>query len=269
MEDFWSPTHLIWIFFIIIAIQPILKRKLIESGRQRMIANIERKENCRIILVVHRQESMSILGIPLLRFLNMEDSEDVLRALESTDPDRNIDIVLHTPGGLALASYQIARAISRCKSRVRVIIPHYAMSGGTLIALAADEIMMSPNAVLGPVDPQLGEFPAPSLLKLKQIKSIDEIEDKTLVLADVAEKATRQLQESIIEIMEPHYEKEVAKNTSKILTEGLWTHDYPITSDKAAKMDLKINTEIPKEYLQLMSMYQQPMRKKSVEYLPN
>ena len=43
-------------------------------------------------------------------------------------------------------------------------VPHYAMSGGTLIALAADEIVMYEDAVLGPVDPQLGQYPAASIL---------------------------------------------------------------------------------------------------------
>ena len=46
-----------------------------------------------------------------------------------------------------------------------MFVPHYAMSGGTLLALAADQIVMDPNAVLGPVDPQLGPLPAASMLE--------------------------------------------------------------------------------------------------------
>jgi len=74
-----------------------------------------------------------------------------------TDDDVPIDLLLHTPGGLVLASEQIAVAIRRHKAPVTVFIPHYAMSGGTLIALGADEIVMDPNAVIGPVDPQIGD----------------------------------------------------------------------------------------------------------------
>ena len=55
------------------------------------------------------------------------------------------------------------------------------MSGGTLIALAADEIVMSEYAVLGPVDPQLGEYPAASILKAVAKKPVAETEDKTLI----------------------------------------------------------------------------------------
>ncbi len=53
-----------------------------------------------------------------------------------------LDLVLQTPGGLVLASLQIAQAIRDHRGKVTVFVPHYAMSGGTLIALAADEIAM-------------------------------------------------------------------------------------------------------------------------------
>ena len=67
------------------------------------------------------------------------------------------------------------------------------MSGGTLLALAADEIVMSDYAVLGPVDPQLGEYPAASILKAAHQKPVAEVDDKTLILADQAEKAIAQM----------------------------------------------------------------------------
>ena len=81
----------------------------------------------------------------------MNDSEEVLRAIHLTDPAVPIDIVLHTPGGLVLASLQIARAIHKHQGQVTAFVPHYAMSGGTLIALAADEIVMSEYAVIVPL----------------------------------------------------------------------------------------------------------------------
>jgi ClpP class serine protease len=103
-------------------------------------------------------------------------------------------LVLHTPGGLVLAATQIARAVLKRKGKVTVFVPHYAMSGGTLIALAAKEIVMSEHAVLGPVDPQLGQQPAASILKVAHQKSIAEVDDQTLILADQAEKAVAQME---------------------------------------------------------------------------
>jgi ClpP class serine protease len=176
-------------FFLFSALQPVLKRRLLEAARQRLIAKIKRQRNSRVILLVHRQETMSILGFPVFRYIDVNDSEEVLRAIHLTDPAVPLDIVLHTPGGLVLAALQIARAIHKHQGKVTAFVPHYAMSGGTLIALAADEIVMSEYAVLGPVDPQLGQYPGASILKAVAKKPVAEVDDQTLILADQAEKA--------------------------------------------------------------------------------
>src|SRR3990172_8814212 len=188
---------IVWIFFIISALTPMIKQKILEASRLKQMQKIERKRGSRVIALVHRQETMSILGFPVFRYIDINDSEQIIRAIKLTDEDVPIDIILHTPGGLALASEQIASAINRHKAKKTVFIPHYAMSGGTLIALAADEIVMDENAVLGPVDPQLGEYPAVSVLKIIEQKDKNEIEDKTLIMADIARKAISQVKKSI------------------------------------------------------------------------
>jgi len=134
---------------------------------------------------------MSLLGFPIVRYINIEDSEEILRAIKLTDKTVPINLILHTPGGLVLAARQIAHALTRHEARVTVFVPHYAMSGGTLISLAADEIIMDPNAVLGPVDPQLSEYPAASILKAVSQKDKNEVDDKTLILADITRLLTR------------------------------------------------------------------------------
>jgi ClpP class serine protease len=180
-----------------------------------------------------------------------------------------IDLVLHTPGGLVIASLQIARAILQHKGKVTAIIPHYAMSGGTLIALAADEILMSREAVLGPVDPQIGQYPAASLVKVVSNKPIEKVDDQTLILADQGEKAIRQLRESVEELLRGRMPDNKVKELSKLLSEGHWTHDYPITCEEAQRLGLPVSSEIPVEFLKLMNMYPQPVRRTpTVEYLP-
>src|SRR6202051_4468978 len=146
-----------WLFFMLSALQPIIKQKLLEASRKRLISLIERERKSRIVLLVHRKETMSLLGFPIFRYIDVNDSEDVIRAIHLTDPEMPLDLVLHTPGGLVLAATQIARAALRHKGKVTVFVPHYAMSGGTLIALAAHEIILCEHAVLGPVDPQIGQ----------------------------------------------------------------------------------------------------------------
>src|ERR1700737_1370322 len=156
-----SIGDLFWLFFIFSAIQPMLRQQMLEAMRTRKIAQLERERKSRVILLVHRQETMRLLGFPIARYIDINDSEDVLRAIQMTDDDVPLDLVLHTPGGLVLAALQIAKAVREHRGKVTVFVPHYAMSGGTLIALAADEIVMCEHSVLGPIDPHPGEPPPP------------------------------------------------------------------------------------------------------------
>jgi len=264
-----NPLDLIWVFFLLSAVQPVLKQRLLESSRQRLIAKIERQRKSRVVLLVHRQETMNFLGFPVLRYIDINDSEEVLRAIHLTDPSVPLDIVLHTPGGLVLASLQIARALHKHDGKVTAFVPHYAMSGGTLIALAADEIVMSEDAVLGPVDPQLGNFPAASILKAVARKPVEKVKDDTLILADQAEKATLQVRESVRELLAGKIPTGKDTELARLLSEGTWTHDHPITYETAKSFGLPVRSDIPNEFLDLMGLYPQPVRHQpTVEYLP-
>ena len=265
-----SVSEIFWLFFILVSLQPVLKQRLLDASRARMIATIERQRGSRVILLVHRQETMSLLGFPLLRYIDIQDSEAILRALDLTDPTIPIDLVLHTPGGLVLAASQIARAIHRRPGKVTVFVPHYAMSGGTLIALAADEIVMSPHAVLGPVDPQLGQHSAASILAVVRDKPIPEIDDQTLMWADQARKAIEQVRALVAELLTAAGEDpDKHRKLADLLSEGHWTHDFPITAAAAREMGLPVSEAMPAEFMRLLALYPQPTRQRpAVEFLP-
>ena len=265
-----SFTDIFWIFLIISALQPVLRQRITDAMRVRKIAQIERLRGSRVITLVHRQETMRFLGFPVMRYIDVQDSEEVLRAIHMTDSDVPLDLVLHTPGGLVLATIQIARAIRDHKAKVTVFVPHYAMSGGTLIALAADEIVMCKHSVLGPIDPQLGQLPAASLLKVVEQKPIAEIDDNTLVMADVGRKAIEQVKTSARELLEHRLPQNEAERIAEILATGHWTHDYPISAQEALKLGLPVTMSMPDEVVELMSLYPQPVRHSGggVEYLP-
>lgn len=261
-------TDFFWLFLIIISLQPLVQQKMQEYARKLTIMRLEKHRGSRVIVMVHRQETMALLGFPIVRYIDINDSEEVIRAIQLTDDKTPIDLVLHTPGGLVLAALQIALALNKHQGKVTVFVPHYAMSGGTLIALAADEIVMTPAAVLGPVDPQLGQFPAASLLRAVAKKPVAEVDDNTLILADQAEKALSQLETSVrdllIKKMPPHQAQELAQ----LLSQGTWTHDYPITFEAAKTLELPVSSEMPREVMDLMALYPQPVRKvPTVEYL--
>ncbi len=263
-------ADIFWIFFMVSALQPVIRQRMLDAMRMRRIAQLERERNSRVILLVHRQETMRLLGFPIARYIDINDSEEVMRAIQMTDADMALDIILHTPGGLVLAALQIARALRGHKGKVTAFVPHYAMSGGTLIALAADEIVMCRHSVLGPIDPQLGESPAASLIKVVEEKPISEIDDKTLILADVGRKAIGQVKSAATKLLDRHLPMEKAAAVAEKLSSGSWTHDYPITPDEARELGLLVSTEMPDRVLEMMALYPQPVRSQSggVEYLP-
>jgi len=262
------------LFFLLLlqAMVPFIQRRMLEFRRKAAIRALELKRKSRVITMIHRQEAVSFLGFTLARYIDIEDSEQVLRAIRMTPPDMPIDLILHTPGGLVLAAEQIACALKRHKGKVTVFVPHYAMSGGTLIALAADEIVMDPNAVLGPVDPQLstgqGYLPAASVLKALEQPNPNR-DDQTLILGDIAKKAIQQVYETVYALLRDKLPEEKAKEVARLLSEGRWTHDYPITVEELRAMGLPVSEEMPREVYELMELYPQaPQRRPGVEFIP-
>lgn len=262
-------TNILWLLFLFSFFAPFFQQKMLDLARLRLLRKLEKVRGSRVITLIHRQESRSILGIPFFRYIDIDDSEQLLRAIRLTPRDLPIDLILHTPGGLVLAAEQIAHAIRAHTAKVTVFIPHYAMSGGALLVLAADEIVMDENAVLGPIDPQLGEYPAASILRVVEMKDKNEIEDKTLILADVARKAIAQITAFVQDLLQGKMGAEQMEIVVKELTEGKWTHDYPILVKQIKEWGLPIRTDMPEEVYALMDLYPQPAHHRpSVQYIP-
>jgi ClpP class serine protease len=219
--------------------------------------------------MIHRQETVGVLGVPFYRYIDIDDSEAVLRAIRQTPDENPIDLLLHTPGGLVLASEQIAYALRAHRGKVTVLVPHYAMSGGTLLALAADEIVMDEAAVLGPVDPQLGGMPAAALVRVVAKKPIERLDDRTLVLADMAEKALRHMKQVVRDLLVESLGPEKADALAEELAGGHYTHDDPITVAEAKQLGLPVTTGLPAEAYDLMDLFpQEGRRRPSVQFVP-
>ncbi|HEY8487265.1 MAG TPA: hypothetical protein VIL11_07710 [Limnochordales bacterium] len=265
-----SLFELFWLFLVFSTLTPALRQRAIEAQRLRVIRKLEMRRKSRVITLIHRQESVAILGIPVARYIDINDSEQVLRAIKLTPPDMPIDLILHTPGGLVLAAEQIAHALVNREGRVTVFIPHYAMSGGTLLALAADEVVMDPNAVLGPVDPQIGNYAAADIVRVLELKPPAEIDDHTLILAQTARKALAQVRELVIYLVTANgMPREKAEHLADVLGSGRWTHDYPITFEQARAMGLPVSDDMPPEVYELMDLFPQPQqRRPTVQYVP-
>lgn len=266
MDAFWGilPILLIVLFFVV--------RNIANQQRHADLiskfSKIQKKRKSRIIAIVHRQEPMGLLGLPMLRYIDLNDAEDVLEAIRKTPPNKPLEFILHTPGGLVLPAVQIARAIKAHPGKKTVFVPHYAMSGGTLIALAADEIVLSRHAVLGPIDPQIGGLPAASVLRVAKEKPIQNTDDYTLVLADVGAMAIEQLRKIAHELLSGSVSDNAAVAIAEQLSTGRWTHDYPIAFDEARELGLNVSNDMPKEIMELMALFPETVRRNaSVKYV--
>jgi ClpP class serine protease len=275
MVDLGTLITNLWIVLLVFFfLVPQLQRSLVNTARHSLLQKIGKTRRSNVITLIHRQETISFLAIPLSRYIDIDDSEEVLRAIRLTPKDTPIDIILH-PGGILLAASQIALALNAHPAKKTVIVPHYAMSGGTLIAFAADEIAMDPHAVLGPVDPQLMEgnasYPAVSLLKVLDKKKIDEVDDRTIILADEAKKAMVQNESLVRKILAGRYPDETVNKIVDELVSGKYTHDNPITADQASAIGLKISTQVPGEIYDLMRLYKMgtTVRRPGVEFVPS
>jgi ClpP class serine protease len=260
---------LFWMVVVYMLVQQACAPYWTNAARSAALSQFQDQRKSRVIAMINRQETVSFFGVPVSSYINIEDSEAVLRAIRLTPPDQPIDMILHTPGGLVLAAEQIAKALVEHKGKVTVFVPHYAMSGGTLIALAADQIVMDANAVLGPVDPQIGDMPAASIVKLLVIKKPAQVSDQMLVLADIAAKARVQVATFVAALLLKRLSKDKAAKLATILSEGRWTHDFPITVELARELGLPVSTEMPRIVYELMDLYPQGgTSRPSVLYVP-
>jgi ClpP class serine protease len=270
MDVFWA---LVAAIVIVALVVPMLARRRRARRRRGLLRRLELERGSRVVTMIHRQDSRRILGLPFGGMIDIDDAEQVLRAVRLTPDEMPIDLILHTPGGLVLASDQIAYALKRHRGRVTVMVPHYAMSGGTLVALAADEILMDPDAVLGPVDPQLGSlprgfWPAVSILAALETDNQNR-DDQTLILGDMARKAIDQVHDTVHELLLEAHGADDAERLATLLSHGRWTHDFPIRFDYAAEIGLPVSDQLPETVYDLMALYsQRGQRRPSVEYVP-
>lgn len=244
--------------FLMFVLIPYLSIWWRGTERWFIIRHLEKKTKHRIIIMAHNSGG-GFLGLFNPSYISIDDSIKIMRAIRNTPADQPIDLLLHTPGGMVLAAEQITGALKDHPGGFEVYIPYFAMSGGTLIALAASKIHMNKHAVLGPLDPQLGmgmfdSFPAVSILKaVAQINQ--NREDKTLIMADVARKAVRQIDNMVYGIVRPRLSPEKAETLTQLLTDGRYTHDYGINFHRALGLGLWVDDVIPKEIYKLAETF--------------
>ncbi len=236
------------------AIGSLPSKQQVLAERERIKLELERERGTKVITLIHRRESWTPAGEE--PEIVLEDSEAVLAEIRRTPPDKPIDFVVHGPGGLSLAAQQMAMAVKSHNAKTTAFIPFYAMSGGSLVALAANEIRMDKNSIIGPVDPQIGEHSASAYISILKRKSLDSIRDETFMLAERAELETRNTKEFVKWLLRDKMNERQAARVAEFLTGGYMSHDTMITLDPARKIGLNVVEGIPDRVYEMFRSFE-------------
>lgn len=225
----------------------------IQSERIDIIERMEANRGTRVLTLVHRREPW---GEGDGGFITIEDSEALVAQIRRTPAERPIDLIIHTPGGVVLAAEMIAMAVKKHPGQVTAIVPFYAMSGGSMIALAAREVLMEKESILGPLDPQINGMPSRSLITLPARKPIESISDQMVVLSEMAQKSVDQVKEFVKWLLEDKLPPKDRDAVAAFLTGGYVSHDTPIVPKVIRELGLNVREGIPEEVYELFRTYE-------------
>ncbi len=108
--------------------------------------------------------------------VNDGDKDGFMATIHELDRSKGLDLILHTPGGETAATESLVDYLhSMFGTNIRAIVPHAALSAGTMIALAGNEIVMGKHSSLGPIDPQIFGMPAHGIVEEFQ-RAADEVQ---------------------------------------------------------------------------------------------
>lgn len=247
---------LLLIILVGAALWPVAQQRILLLRRTGSLERFARARGSLALTLIARRETYRFFGLPLLRRDEFDSPEAALRRIARASTRTPIDLVIHAGPDQSLAAEQIAHALIRHPARVTVFVPHCATGDGLLIALAADELVLDPNAILGPIMPYAGPYPAVSVLTAVRDKSPERVDDRTLILADQARKARAQAQTLVAELLTARNpELEGIPDLAAQLAGDTWTPDYPILIEEARRLGLRIKDDFPPELHGLLDLY--------------
>lgn len=224
-------------------------KEQILARRAQLVKELEEERGSRVLTLIHRKEPWSTSDDE--PEIVLEDSEAILQLVRETPPDKPIDFIVHTEGGLTFAADLMAMALRYHKAKVTVMVPFYAMSDGTYLVLAADEIRMERCSILAPVEPLVDDMPANAVMSILKRKPIEMISDRTILLAESARMETENAKEFVKWLLIDKMNEEQATQVANFLVGGFMASTTPITLDVARAIGLNVVEGVPEKVHQL------------------
>ena len=238
---------------------PNLVRSISIGGLSKIFKMTQRN----VVLIKHTEQGL--FGGSMIDQQCLRDLSEVMNKFEGAD----FDLILHSPGGDIFSSLTLSRLIKQYPGHIRAIIPLYSMSGGSLLALSCKELLMTPNACIGPIDPQLG-----SLFKFGSAKAWEEIvkfkgrkaEDQSISFAMMGKQYTKSISAHLGQVIDFNLNASQKDKLIKFLTDGSIEHAYPLTINDLIKFGIPVYTLSNKKFLKLLSKIISSPGKEGVTY---
>jgi len=227
----------------------IPSKEQILARRAQLVKELEEERGSRVLTLIHRKEPWSASDEE--PEIVLEDSEVILQQVRETPPEKPIDFIVHTEGGLTFAADLMAMALRYHKAKVTVMVPFYAMSDGTYLVLSADEIMMEKCSILAPVEPLIEDMPANAVMSILKRKPIETISDRTILLAESARMEAENAKEFVKWLLIDKMNEEQATQVANFLVGGFMASTTPITLDVARAIGLNVVEGVPEKVHQL------------------
>ena len=220
------------------------------QDRDKLKKKIERQNGGSILIeVIHDFGDSPQKRDDARAFIAFEEAMEIMNAVRSINKTGPITIILHTLGGFSLASEFIASAIKQHAGNTTVYVPYVAMSGGTMIALAADKIHLGKNAALGPVDTQYQGYSFEAFKKVYEAKR-EKTGDEVLINYFEFENREKTVRDRVRALTDEHHEPAAVDQ----LLNAKLPHDHRVTFDEAKKYGLNVSNECPNEIYEYVEL---------------
>ena len=248
--------------FIVLYLPRVLAWAKFGGGSLAKIAKITKRN---VVLIKHTDQGL--FSQSMINEKTLRDLSEVMNKMEG----KPFDLILHTPGGDIFSSLAVSRFIKQYPSPIRAIVPMYSMSGGSLLALSCKELIMTPNACLGPIDPQLGSF-----FKFGSAKAWDHIvkfkgkkaEDQSISFAMMGKQYTKSIAAHLNKIIDFDLNNKQKTKLIEFLTDGSIEHAYPLTTTDLERFGIKVNVLSSKDekFMKILSKLISSHSKEGVTY---
>ena len=236
---------------------------LISALKAGGLSHISRITKKNVVMIKHT--SQGLFSQAMIDQQCLIDLSSIMNKMKGED----FDLILHTPGGDVFSSLAISRLIKQYPGTIRACVPLFSMSGGSLLALSCDELLMTQNACLGPIDPQLGSLfrygSAAAWEKIVKFKG-KKAEDQSISFAMMGKQYTKSISEHLNKIIDFDLSSAQKGKLIKFLTDGSIEHAYPLTISDLQGFGIDVYTLQNKKFLKLLSKFISCTGKEGVTY---